>query len=240
MKAKCVCGCFCSQCSFWHSSMWRSIFPIFRYTVRRRGHQPKGTEIVGTYYDGVKTSGVQLIHGTFSTISFPAAVGQTNWTNAAGVNDVNTVVGSDYPQTLAPVSPEYGLTYSAAHAYASFVAPGPKMTWFTAINNQGSVVGYYQDWGCDGPLCNRRGLLLSEGSFSALQFPAAINTTLAGINNLGEVVGSYEDAVGWHGFTWSQRCVSGIHQGQRRHSHRYQRFPGRCRRTQQRCFPAQP
>ncbi len=135
------------------------------------GINPSGTEIVGTYFDGVKTNGVQLIHGTFSTISFPAAVGQTNDTNAAGVNDANTVVGSYYPQIPAPVSPEYGLTYSAARSYASFVAPGPKMTWFTAINNHGTVVGYYQDWGCDGPLCNRRGLLLSEGSLSALEYP---------------------------------------------------------------------
>ncbi len=168
------------------------------------GINPSGTEIVGTFYDGVKTSGVQLINGAFSIISFPAGAGQTNWSSAAGVNDMNTIVGAYYPEIPAPISPEFGMTCTAHRAYSAFVAPGPKMTWFTAINNQGSVVGYYQDWGCDGPLCNRRGLLLSGGNFSTLQFPASLNTTAAGINSHGVIVGSYEDAVGWHGFTWSK------------------------------------
>lgn len=168
------------------------------------GINPSGTDIVGTYYDGTKTNGVELSNGSFSTISFPAGAGQTNWTSAAAVNDANTVVGSYYPQIPVPVSPEYGLTYTALKSYGSFVAPGPKMTWFTAINNLGNVVGYYQDWGCDGPQCNQRGLLLSNGSFSTLQFPASMNTTATSINSNGEIAGNYEDAVGWHGFTWSK------------------------------------
>jgi len=168
------------------------------------GINPSGTDIVGTYYDGTKTSGVELSKGTFSTISFPAGAGQANWTSAAAVNDANTVVGAYFPQIPAPVAPEFGMTYTANKAFISFVAPGPKMTWFTAINNSGSVVGYYQDWGCDGPQCNRRGLLLSNGSFRPLQFPASLNTIATSINGTGEIAGNYEDAVGWHGFTWNK------------------------------------
>jgi hypothetical protein len=77
------------------------------------------------------------------------------------------------------------------------------MTWFSAINNQGAVTGYYQNWNCDGPQCSQRGFLLGNGTLTTLQYPASINTTTASINNLGKIAGNYEDAVGWHGFTWS-------------------------------------
>jgi len=168
------------------------------------GINPGGSEIVGTYYDGVKTDGVEYSKGTFSTISFPAGLAQTNWSSVAGVNDANIMVGAYYPQLTAPISPEYGMTYYANQSYGSYAAPGPKMTWFSAINNQGAVAGYYQNWNCDGPQCSQRGFLLSNGTLTTLQYPASINTTTASINSLGEIAGNYEDAVGWHGFTWSK------------------------------------
>ena len=169
-----------------------------------RGINPGGSEIVGSYYDGVKVDGVKYSNGTFSTIAFPAGIGETAYTYASGVNDAGTVVGNVVGPSPAPVSPQYGLTYYTNQAYATYVAPGPKMTWFNAINNQGIVAGYYQDWNCQtsASQCNVRGFILNNGSLTTLLFPGSLQTPTAGINTLGEVAGNYETAAGSYGFTW--------------------------------------
>lgn len=167
------------------------------------GINPSGTEIVGSYMSGGNSNGVRLNDGEFYTVSFPTGPGLTNWSYAVGVNDASTVVGTYFPASPAPISPEYGMSYSGNGGYAAYVAPGPKMTWITAVNNPGDVVGYYQDWGCDGLDCNQRGFLLSKGKFVTLEFPGATRTRAAGINSLGEIVGNYDSSAGSQGFTWS-------------------------------------
>ncbi len=169
------------------------------------GISPSGADIVGSYYDGTVDHGFLLHNGQFSTLTFPAASAPGNWTTAAGVNDSNVVVGSYFPGCCMPVEPEYGFAYNSAKAYVSYEVPGPKMTWFTAINNRGVMVGNYQDSGCDGFSCNRRGFLLSSGSISTIQFPGADQTLTNGINNLGEIIGNYRDTAGnTYSFTLSQ------------------------------------
>ncbi|PSH03240.1 MAG: hypothetical protein CXZ00_13395 [Acidobacteria bacterium] len=169
------------------------------------GINPGGTVIVGWCYDGVKYNGFRLKNGAFSTISFPGYLG-TNWTTVEGVNDAETIVGHYY--TEYPVhSTVYGMTSYSDGAYGAYVAPGPKNTWFFGINNKGEIVGDYQDWHCDGKLCNRRGFLLSKGAVTTLQFPGAFSTTIVGVNNLTVVVGNYEPNTaqgGVRSFTWSK------------------------------------
>jgi len=167
------------------------------------GINPGGTEIVGAYYDGVKTDGVRYAGGTFTAISYPSLGSWKYSCSAAGVNDYGTVVGACTALTDTPVSPEYGMTYYKNGGYANYEAPGPKMTWFNAINNKGTVVGTYQDWGCDVSTCNRRGFQFINGLMSTLEFPGAAATYAVGVNNLGEIVGYYQDSArNTHGYTW--------------------------------------
>lgn len=169
------------------------------------GISPNGTEIVGSYYDGTLGHGFLLRHGQFSTLTFPPGSSPSNWTGAAGVNDASIVVGSYFPSCCMPVEPEYGFAYNSSKAYVSYEVPGPKMTWFTAINNRGDIVGNYQDSGCDGLSCNRRGFLLSNGSLSTIQFPGSDQTLTTGVNNKGEIIGNYRDTAGnTYSFTLSK------------------------------------
>ncbi len=168
------------------------------------GISPSGTDIVGSYYDGTLGHGFLLRHGQFSTLTVPGSA-PANWTAAAGVNDTSIVVGSDFPSCCKPVEPEYGFAYNSNKAYVSYEVPGPKMTWFTAINNRGDIVGNYQDSGCDGMSCNRRGFLLSGRHLSTIQFPGSDQTLTNGINNRGEIIGNYRDAAGnTYSFTFSK------------------------------------
>ena len=58
-------------------------------------------------------------------------------------------------------------------------------------------MGYYTL--SDGKL---HGFLLSGGTYSAIDYPNAINTYVTGINDFGEIVGQWDDAAGMrtHGF----------------------------------------
>jgi probable HAF family extracellular repeat protein len=63
------------------------------------------------------------------------------------------------------------------------------------INNQGTIVGFYDDAGGV-----RHGFILSRGVYTIYDYPGAVRTLLTGINNHGQIVGIAFDGVQRRGF----------------------------------------
>jgi uncharacterized membrane protein len=87
---------------------------------------------------------------------------------------------------------------SADLTFKNIDLPGAQVTFSAGINNQGQIVGQFQDasGGLHGYLANEDGSLAS-----VVDFPGATQTDAFGINEKGDIVGSYVDAGGaTHGF----------------------------------------
>jgi probable HAF family extracellular repeat protein len=98
--------------------------------------------------------------------------------------------------SLPRVPDRHDLSCHAGH-YTTLNDPlGAFGTVATGINDEGQIVGYYED--SNGHF---HGFLYSRGVFTALDDPSATAGTFAeGINNIGQSVGYYEDSSGPHGF----------------------------------------
>ncbi len=91
---------------------------------------------------------------------------------------------------------DYPGAVTSAFACGGF---GGGVAYTDGINDRGEIVGGY--CGTDGQL---HGFLLSEGSFSTVDFPGAIGSFAGGINSEGEIAGGYQSADGiYHGFLLS-------------------------------------
>jgi probable HAF family extracellular repeat protein len=63
------------------------------------------------------------------------------------------------------------------------------------INDAGQIVGLYNPGGY------LHGFVLSDGTYTALDVPGAVETIAYGVNDVGQIVGRYTDAAGTvHGF----------------------------------------
>ena len=87
-----------------------------------------------------------------------------------------------------------GLLISSGTALADYVftpidPPGAEQTHATGINNNGNIVGWYQDGS------GTHGFLDVNGSFTTLDVPGSFSTYALGINNQGLIVGGYQVAV---------------------------------------------
>jgi probable HAF family extracellular repeat protein len=84
--------------------------------------------------------------------------------------------------------------------------PGATYTEARAINNGGTIVGYYED--ASG---GYHGFLLSNGTYTALNYPGASATYAFGINDGNTIDGYYEDASGvGHGFLLSNGTYTAL------------------------------
>jgi probable HAF family extracellular repeat protein len=70
-----------------------------------------------------------------------------------------------------------------------FDVPGATSTVANEINNNGQIVGDYND--ASGA---KHGFLLEDGAFTTLDAPDSAQTAAAGINERGQIVGIYIDA----------------------------------------------
>jgi uncharacterized protein (TIGR03437 family) len=89
--------------------------------------------------------------------------------------------------------------HAQTYSFVTFDPPGSVLTRLTGINNQGQVVGTYND--ASG--VTHSFLRQPDGTFSTFDVPqaAAGQTVATAINNLGQIVGSYQDGAGKsHGF----------------------------------------
>lgn len=135
--------------------------------------------------------GLAAIEGTFTILDVPG----TNFTEARGVNDSQTVVGN----TLGG-----GFVFDGS-TYTIFSIAGSNGTEANDINNHDVIVGTYLDNGTPrgyvASLADIGGNLISVFTTIDAPVPGALGTRLTGINDDGDLVGYYQDALGrQHGF----------------------------------------
>ena len=89
-------------------------------------------------------------------------------------------------------SPVSAITYT----FNDVKVPGSFSTSALGINTPGQVVGWFTN-----SVGGFHGFLLSNGSYTTLDYPGAPNTLASDINDSGEIVGYYDDGITIHGFT---------------------------------------
>ena len=121
----------------------------------------------------------------YATLNYP---GHNSDTWATGINDKGVVVG---------YTSAFGFEYRHGK-FTSFQVPGASGTFPNAVNNAGSIVGYYN--------ANQatHGFLLQGGHYTTIDYPNAGATWAMGITNMGEVIGTYAAQGGdKFGFLWT-------------------------------------
>jgi hypothetical protein len=148
-------------------------------------------------------AGGYLDNGRFHAVSFPARDGARPPVNELlGVNDHDVAVGF-YTDDRGL---DHGYQYAiGTRRFTAVTIPGASSVVAAAINNPGSVAGFFTD-----RAGVTEGFLLGlAGRLSVLSVPHATTTQALGVNDSGEVVGDYQLGTGnratVHGFTWTQR-----------------------------------
>ena len=96
------------------------------------------------------------------------------------------------------------------YIYTTLVGPpGSSGALPNGINNQGQIVGSYNDGS------GSQGFLLSAGTYTTLNDPSAVthDTTATGINASGQIVGIYNPLLGQRGFLYNNGTYSTIDTG---------------------------
>jgi uncharacterized membrane protein len=145
-------------------------------------------EIVGLYNsapDGHRRGFLRSKDGEFTTIDFPGSTA----TNADGINPRGDIVG----HTLVN-GKRHGYLRKKNGEFTRIDFPGAMATLALGINPRGDIVGRY----ClvTPPQClngnkNAHGFLLSEGEFTTIDFPGALETHAYKIDPRGQILGSY-------------------------------------------------
>lgn len=137
--------------------------------------------------------------GKITTIHFPMKGAATT---AYGINDRGTIVGGYCPGAV--VCPQGAFNPAADGfietngVFTTLNYPGAQATSAIAVNNAGTVAGYY--------LINNTGphaFLYQNGAFTNIDYPGSNFTLALGVNNLGVVAGYFTSSTGaLHGFTY--------------------------------------
>ena len=124
---------------------------------------------------------------TLTTFDEPnASLTAHNGTEADGINNAGTIVGTYYDAS----GNAHGYLYSGI-SFTSLNDPnaGPAGTFAYGINASSLIVGYYADSG------NVPHGFSYNGSFTTMDDPAGANGTIAeAVNAAGVMVGAYSDA----------------------------------------------
>ncbi len=154
---------------------------------------PSG-EIVGRYVTAGNTHGFLLsTKGELTAIDFPGAV----FTVAAGINPRGDIVGM-YRLASDLQTVRHGFLLRGGE-FTTIDPPRALFTNALGINPRGDIVGRYCTTvtvPCTPNSENVHGFLLSEGTFTTIDFPAAIVTNAWKINPSGQIVGGYTAADG--------------------------------------------
>ena len=82
---------------------------------------------------------------------------------------------------------------ASSYTFQTLNNPGdPAFNQLLGINNSGTIVGYFGD----GTLVPNNGYTLSNGAYSAQNFPGAVQTQVVGINSIGTTAGFYINSLG--------------------------------------------
>ncbi len=144
--------------------------------------------------------------GKIRKITFPMTGAATA---AYGINDTGMIVGGYCPNTS--VCPQ-GLFNPASDGfiyqkgtYTTLDFPGAQDTTAFAINNAGTIVGYY--------VINNTGphaFLCQNSTFTTIDFPGSGYTLATSINNFGVVAGLFSNSTGVHGFIYSNGAFTQV------------------------------
>lgn len=145
--------------------------------------------------------------GKVQTIRFPMKGAATT---AYGINDKGTIVGGYCPNAVVcpqgAFSPASDGFIEANGRFTTLDYPTAQGTSAIAVNNTGTVVGYY--------LINNTGphaFLYQNGIFTNIDWPGSNYTEATAINNLGVVAGFFTTTTGaLHGFTYSNGTFTQI------------------------------
>jgi hypothetical protein len=136
------------------------------------------SQIVGYYLPQTPpTQGFILSDGQFTSLAVPGA----ETTQPLAINDSGTVVG-----TWQGFNPE-AFIYSDG-TYTTEAGPaGSGETFFTGINNQSQIAGYYLNTDVNPPVF--QGFVYSGGTYYIAAIPNTKSVELGGINNNGDITG---------------------------------------------------
>jgi probable HAF family extracellular repeat protein len=165
------------------------LYKTSAYGINNNGY------IVGSY-DGYKygeygSFGFLKVGDVYITLDYP--LGQ--FTEAYGINDAGVIVGR-YGDTQS--GPIHGFVYHDGSWKTVDYPSSTGFTMLTSINNNGEMVGLTD---ADNQSFS---FLLSNGGFTKISHPGAVQTDVYGINANGVIVGSYWDGTHTKGFSWTQ------------------------------------
>jgi len=150
-------------------------------------------EIVGLYNsapDNRRHGFLRSEDGKFTRIDFPGSTA----TNADGINPRGDIVGHTFVK-----GKRHGYLRKKDGEFTQIDFPGATATLALGINPRGDIVGRY----CliTPPQClngnkNAHGFLLSDGEFTTIDVPGALETHAYKINPRGQILGSYVGAEG--------------------------------------------
>jgi len=150
-------------------------------------------DIVGSYLTDKQEGFIyRSSQAAFSTLDLPLATGIV-LTRPNAINNRGQIAGEyiDHPENTQ----QHGFLEDNG-VITSIDVPGANVTSATGINDNGDIVGFYQDSG------GLHGFILSGGVFTPIDVPfqSVRDTSAQGINNRGQIVGIYTDDSGVHGY----------------------------------------
>jgi uncharacterized membrane protein len=163
--------------------------------VNDRGDMAGSYRVPGTRHAILIRDGVFITPPPTSTLG-------ANWSEAYKSNGRGDIVG-DF--SLDNGFTVHGfLVTSRDYELRTIDFPGACNTHARAINESGTVVGFWEECDSEGGLLALHGFIWSKGEFSEVDFPGATNTFLTGINARGDIVGSWQSESTIHGLIFSQ------------------------------------
>jgi probable HAF family extracellular repeat protein len=132
------------------------------------------------------------------TIVFPMSGAAST---AYGINDMGVIVGGYCPNNnVCPSGQSNPTDRGFVDNHGTFTTidfPGAQATSAFAINNAGTIVGFY--------VINNTGphsFIYKNDTFTTIDFPGSSYTVATAINTLGEVAGLFASSTGLHGFVF--------------------------------------
>ena len=159
-----------------------------------------GQMVGGNFYGGSAFVGVP---GKFTSFNSPPSLGNNNWDDAVGINNLGQMVGTAGYYDGNRVS-----WLDSGGSFAAITVPNSQVADVYGINDSGQVVGQYADNTSNAGL---HGFLYSSGAYTTIDVPGGGYTIPKGIDNAGEIVGYFIDSNGnSHGFSYSSGAYTTI------------------------------
>jgi hypothetical protein len=153
---------------------------------------------VGFYIKGGVTNGFANTGGqggTFATINDPGFA----FNQMLGINQSGTIIAGYWTHDAAGATGQIAGTVTPGFTSPIFhnvnhLLPTNDNSQATDVNDEGTVVGFYQEGPNTSPLFTA--FIDKGGAITSFQFPGSTSTQALGVNDRGEIVGDYIGADG--------------------------------------------